>query len=101
MYYFDIDSKSWHKISQNGNVPSPRCRHTLIKINENQIFLFGGFESEDHDTTPARDSFIFNIDDNEWVLHSQIYSLSRAGCIATQINENNVILYLNFKIRKM
>lgn len=47
---FNSISKIWTKSDITGNVPSPRERCSLTKINDDILVLFGGYECSEDET---------------------------------------------------
>ena len=44
-YEFDSIKNVWGKLKQTGDVPKPRDDHSLNKVDENSLVIFGGFVS--------------------------------------------------------
>jgi hypothetical protein len=56
---------TWKRMKPIGDIPSPRCGHSSIILDEN-LFLFGGNESESHFSNPNTKLFVYNISSNIW-----------------------------------
>ena len=62
MWRYDIAQNRWSKIKQRGDVPSPRCGHTLSAFGE-RLWLFGGLKEV---TQESNGMFRFNPETNTW-----------------------------------
>ena len=57
-----MESGTWDKVKQMGNVPGPRCGHSF-NIHGDKIFLFGGLREV---TKESNETMKFNIATSVW-----------------------------------
>lgn len=61
-------TKAWAKTNTTGDIPSPRERCTLTKINKDILVLFGGYVCSEDETLEINynETFLLNLINLEW-----------------------------------
>ena len=62
MWKFDIESNTWGLVQQKGQIPEPRCGHSL-NLHGDKIFLFGGLKEV---TQESNEIFKFDLNSFTW-----------------------------------
>ena len=62
MWCFPTAGNKWHLVDQRGDVPDPRCGHSL-NCHHDKLFLFGGLKEV---TQESNEVFRFNPDTRKW-----------------------------------
>ena len=62
MWCFNLREYKWYQIKQRGDVPEPRCGHSL-STHHDKLFLFGGLKEV---TKESNEIFRFNPETHEW-----------------------------------
>jgi N-acetylneuraminic acid mutarotase len=58
--------EKWKLLKPVGDSPEPRCGHSSIIINEENLYLLGGNETETMNTTNFTKLYEYNISSNSW-----------------------------------
>lgn len=64
LYCFHNENFQWKTITPIGKLPIGRSWHSFDNLSENQLFLYGGFDTN---ANILMDAWIFNIDKNCWI----------------------------------
>ena len=62
MWKFDIETNTWNLVEQKGQIPEPRCGHSL-NLHGDKIFLFGGLKEV---TQESNEIFKFDLNNYSW-----------------------------------
>jgi hypothetical protein len=57
---------TWKQMKPTGDIPAPRCGHSSLILQDENLFLFGGNESESHFSNSNTKLYIYNISSNSW-----------------------------------
>eukprot|EP01155_Anaeramoeba_flamelloides_P024964 Anaeramoba_flamelloidesa811825_209.p1 GENE.a811825_209~~a811825_209.p1 ORF type:complete len:445 (+),score=58.04 a811825_209:99-1433(+) len=68
IHVLDINTFECKKIDYTGDTPSARWAHTFVRINENELMLYGGYAGN---REYLSEMHIFDIRNNEWRLVNQ------------------------------
>lgn len=73
-FLFDHLTRTWNEITTSG-APSPRSNPIVIPISENEVFVWGGIQSEDgNNGTLRNDGAIFSLNTGTWRQVAQGYA---------------------------
>ncbi|KAL6059052.1 hypothetical protein QOT17_014462 [Balamuthia mandrillaris] len=93
-YFFHLERMSWTRMGAcKGPAPSPRCRHSMLRIGHKQGLLIGGFSNY----ITHKDMFFFHSDDHSWSSPSkkvlgQLHPVLRSGATASLLPNGHTIV---------
>ena len=62
MWRYEVESGNWSLVEQKGQIPEPRCGHSL-NLHGDKIFLFGGLKEV---TQESNETFKFDLNSYTW-----------------------------------
>jgi hypothetical protein len=91
-------SGSWYNITHQSNNPPARFFHTLARLNDNEIYLFGGI-SNTQTNEQLNDLWLFNTNTNSWTelrsdgFSAPGYPIERGEHGMIDVGYNHLVMY--------
>jgi len=76
MWEMDVRRLAWRPVEASGDIPAPRCLHTMTRLLTRYLVLFGGVDS---DMAPVLDFSIFDLGTSCWSQHRPYPVVPRIG----------------------
>ena len=94
LWIFDLEQMEWEQIIPEDST-EPRSEHRIVKINDNEVMVFGGNSPLFNTHFPSNDIRIYEIDSNKWirVKHPLVEPKSRLKFMMTTLKDDYVMLF--------